>query len=123
MQWVSERDAADATLSHHALVLEADDLIEPAYVEFWKRILADGCAHATRSGWQSLTVEICERQSEADDQGFMHAKFRDAQGEPCGSSPNISCAAKLSPAWRSPAMTAWPSGGGSLSSSSTTTPS
>ena len=66
MQWISERDAADATLSHHALVLEADDPIEPAYVEFWKRILADGCAHATRSRWQSLTVEICERQSEAE---------------------------------------------------------
>src|SRR5689334_2684815 len=83
MQWISERDAADETLAHHALVLEADAPIEPAYAEFWKRILADGCAHAASSGWQSLSVEICERQSEADDQGFMHAKFRDARGEPC----------------------------------------
>src|SRR5262249_43927525 len=52
-------------------------------VEFWKRILADGCAHGPGSGWQSLSVEICERQSEADDQGFMHAKFRDEEGEAC----------------------------------------
>jgi hypothetical protein len=84
MQWISERDPADPMLAHYALALDARDPIEPAYVEFWKRILADGCAHAARSGWQSLSVEICERQSEVDDQGFMHAKFRNAQGEPCG---------------------------------------
>ena len=83
MQWISEPDADDASLAHHALVVDAGDPLEPAYVEFWKRILADGCALGPGSGWQSLTVEICERQSEADDQGFMHAKFRDAQGEPC----------------------------------------
>src|SRR5262249_24574844 len=82
-QWTSERDDADAELMHHALVLEADDPIGPAYVEFWKRILADGCTHGPGSAWQSLAVEICERQSEADDQGFMHVKFRDGQGEPC----------------------------------------
>jgi hypothetical protein len=83
MQWISERDATDATLAHHSLVLQADDPIGPAYVEFWRRILSDGCAHAANSGWQSLSIEICERQSEADDQGFMHAKFRDGEGEPC----------------------------------------
>jgi hypothetical protein len=83
MQWISEPDATEPTLTHYALVVEADSPIEPAYVEFWKRILADGCAHAASSGWHSLSVEICERQSEADDQGFMHAKFRDGQGQPC----------------------------------------
>ena len=83
MQWISEADANDATLMHQALVLEADDPIEPAYVEFWKRILADGCAHGPGSGWQSLSVEICERQSEADDQGYMHLKFRDGQHKAC----------------------------------------
>jgi len=83
MQWISERDENDATLMHHALALEANSPIEPAYVEFWKRILTDGCAHAASSGWQSLSVEICERQSEADDQGFMHAKFRNGDGKPC----------------------------------------
>jgi len=83
MQWISERDATDAALTHHALVLEADDPIEPAYAEFWKRILADGCAQGPGSGWQSLSVEICERQSEADDQGYMHVKFRDGQHRAC----------------------------------------
>src|SRR5262249_6012188 len=83
MQWISERDATDAALTHHALVLEANDPIEPAYVEFWKRILADGCAHGPGSGWQSLSVEICERQTEADDQGYMHLKFRDGQHRAC----------------------------------------
>lgn len=79
MQWISERDATDAALMHQALVLQADDPIGPAYVEFWKRILADGCAHAASSGWRSLGIAICERQSEADDQGYMHARFRDGQ--------------------------------------------
>ena len=83
MQWISEADADDATLMHHALVLDADDPIEPAYVEFWKRILTDVCAHGPGSGWKSLSVEICERQSEPDDQGYMHAKFRDGQNRAC----------------------------------------
>jgi hypothetical protein len=83
MQWISERDAADATLAHHALVLEADDPMEPAYVEFWKRILADGCAHGPGFGWQSLGIEICERQMAGDAPGYMHAKFRDGQHKPC----------------------------------------
>ncbi len=83
MQWISERDASDETLTHHALVLRSDDPIGPAYVEFWKRILSDGCVHAATSGWRSLSVEICERQSEADEQGYMHARFRDGQGKPC----------------------------------------
>jgi hypothetical protein len=76
MQWISERDTA-------ALVLQADDPIGPAYVEFWKRILSDGCAHAAASGWQSLGIEICERQSEADEQGCMQAGFRDGRRKPC----------------------------------------
>jgi hypothetical protein len=82
MQWISERDAADG-MTHHALVLQADEPIEPAYAEFWKRILSDGCAHAAASAWQSLSIEICERQSEADDQGYMHVEFRDGQHGPC----------------------------------------
>ena len=83
MQWISERDAADAALMHHVLVLQADSPIETAYIEFWKRILSDGCAQAASAGWQSLGIEICERQREADKQGYMHAKFRDAQHKPC----------------------------------------
>jgi hypothetical protein len=83
MQWISERDAADGTLMHQALVLQAGDPIGPAYIEFWKRILSDGCAHAATSGWQSLGIEICERQSEADEQGYMQAAFRDGRRKPC----------------------------------------
>src|SRR5215831_6776316 len=64
MQWTSERDAADAAQMHHALVLQADSPIETAYIEFWKRILSDGCAQAASAGWQSLGIEICERQRE-----------------------------------------------------------
>ena len=83
MQWISERDETDASLAHRALVLQSGDPIGPAYVEFWKQILSDGCAHADTSGWQSISIEICERQSEADDQGYMHVEFRDGQHEPC----------------------------------------
>ena len=68
---------------HQILVLPSDRPIGPAYAEFWKRMLSDGCAHAETSGWTSLGVEIFERQSEMDGQGFMHVKFRDGQRKPC----------------------------------------
>ena len=83
MQWISEGDARNGTLVHHILVLTSGRPIGPAYTEFWKRVLSDGCAHAASSGWTSLGVEIFERQSEMDGQGFMHVKFRDGQRKPC----------------------------------------
>ena len=84
MQWISECDARNGTLMHHVLVLSPDRPIEPAYTEFWKRMLSDGCTHAEASGWTSLGVEIYERQSDTDRQGgFMHVKFRDGQRKPC----------------------------------------
>ena len=83
MQWTSERDENDQSLIHHALVLRPDAPLGPALIEYWKRILTDGCANAATSGWRSLSIEICERQSEADSQGYMHAKFRDEQHKAC----------------------------------------
>ncbi len=83
MQWISECDARNGTLMHHVLVVSPDKAIEPAYAELWKRMLSDGCAHVDTSGWTSLGVEIFERQSAMDGQGFMHVKFRDGQRKPC----------------------------------------
>ncbi len=83
MQWISACDARDGTLMHHVLVLSSDKPIKPAYAEFWKRVLSDGCAHAEISDWRSLGVEIFERLSEMHGQGFMHVRFRDAERRPC----------------------------------------
>ncbi len=83
MQWISECDARNGMLMHHVLVLSSAKPIEPAYGEFWTRVLTDGCAHADTSGWTSLAVEIFERQSVMGGQGFMHVKFRDGQRKPC----------------------------------------
>jgi hypothetical protein len=81
--WTPEPDEKDPTLIHQALVLQPDAPLEPALIEFWKRILSDGCANAASSGWRSLSIEICERQTEQDSQGYMHATFRDGQRKPC----------------------------------------
>jgi hypothetical protein len=83
MRWIEESDKNDQNLVHQALVLEPDEPLGPAFVAFWKRILSDGCANAAGSGWRSLSIEIEERRSEEDDQGFMHAAFRDAQRKEC----------------------------------------
>src|SRR5262249_47925901 len=78
MEWITEPDEDDESLTQQVLMLPADAPLQPALVEFWKRILADGYAHAA-SGWQSLGIEICERQSEDDDTGYMRAAFHDGQ--------------------------------------------
>jgi hypothetical protein len=82
MKWTEEADRSDRTLLHHALVLEPGEPLQPAFVEYWKRLLADGCASAA-AGWQSLGFDIAERQVEEDDQGCMRAVFRNAQLRDC----------------------------------------
>lgn len=83
MKWTTEPDSRDPNLLHHALVLAPDDQLPPALIAFWKRILSDGCANATASGWVSLNIDTYDRQSEADSQGYMHAKFLNAQNRAC----------------------------------------
>ena len=84
MQWIDEPDAQDQNLTHHTLVLETDEPLAPAFIAFWERILSDGCAHAATSGWISLSIDIAERQSEDDQQGWTQAIFRNAQKRACG---------------------------------------
>ncbi len=83
MTWIAERDANDPTLVHQALVLQGDAPLAPALVEFWQRILADGGAAAASSACKSLSIEICEKQTEDDSQGYIRAMFRDALNKPC----------------------------------------
>ena len=75
MRWIDEADGGDA---HHALVLEAQEPLRPAFVEYWKRILADGCANPA-AGWAELAIDIAERQVETDEQGHMRAVFHNGQ--------------------------------------------
>lgn len=77
MKWSIEADQDEAA-PHHALVLAAEEPLRPAFVEYWKRILADGCAKAG-AGWVQLAIEIAERQVEAEEQGHMRAVFRNGQ--------------------------------------------
>lgn len=83
MEWIDERDRDDRKLVNRALVLTPNEPLAPALIAYWKRILSDGCAIAGSSRWASLSVEIVARQSEADDQGFMRASFRNAQHNGC----------------------------------------
>src|SRR5262245_45047772 len=80
MQWTNEPDENDRNLIDQALLLQSDEPLERAFIAFWDRILSDGCA---MSGWVSLSIDICERQCEADSQGWMHAAFLNAQRRPC----------------------------------------
>ena len=75
MKWIDEPDEKDASLVHHALMLEPLDPLPAAYVEYWKRILSDGCACAAASDWMSLSIDICDRQVDDDEAGYMHAMF------------------------------------------------
>ncbi len=83
MRWTTEPDESNPNLTHHALVLAPDEPLQPAFVMYWKRILSDGCASAATSGWRSLSIDTCDRQSANDSQGFMHAKFLNAQNRKC----------------------------------------
>ena len=80
MKWTEERDKSQ---THHALVLKPDEPLGSAFVEYWKRILTDGCANADTSHWVSLGFDIAERQIEDDDQGCIRAVFFDGLKKEC----------------------------------------
>lgn len=75
MKWIDEPDEKDVSLVHHALMLEPLNPLPAACVEYWKRILSDGCACAAVSDWMSLSIDICDRQVDDDEAGYMHAMF------------------------------------------------
>jgi hypothetical protein len=83
MQWTDEADSKDPNLNHHALALAPNEPLAPAFVEFWRRILSDGCSNAVVSEWRSLAIDIAERQSEPDTQGAVRAVFHNAQNRAC----------------------------------------
>ena len=83
MEWIDEPDENDRKLVNRALVLQPNEPLAPAFIAYWKRILSDGCAIAPPSRWASLSIAIEARQSEADEQGFMRAGFRNAQHKRC----------------------------------------
>jgi len=83
MDWINEPDEENQDLVQHALVLQPDEPLAPAFIVYWKRILSDGYAIAATSRWASLSVEIASRQSQQDEQGFMRATFLNAQHKHC----------------------------------------
>ena len=80
MKWTEERDKSQ---THHALVLGPDEALGPAFIEYWKRILTDGCANAGTSHWMSLAFDIAEQQIEDDEQGCIRAVYFDGQKKEC----------------------------------------
>src|SRR5262245_13184814 len=83
MKWTSEVDEDDPKVMQQALVLQPGEPLATAYVEYWKRILSDGCTNAATWAWQSLSIQICEQQSDADSQGWMETRFDNAQRRAC----------------------------------------
>src|SRR3977135_3434186 len=75
MEWTLEPDSKNTALAHHALVLEPDDPLLPAFIALWTRIFADAAAAPVPQA-QSFSVEIADRQTEDDTQGYLHAFFR-----------------------------------------------
>ncbi len=83
MEWIDETDEGDQKAVNHALVLQANEPLAPAFIAYWQRILSDGCAIAATSDWRSLSVEVQSRQTPQDDQGLMRAAFHNAQHKAC----------------------------------------
>jgi hypothetical protein len=83
MEWIDEPDEEDQDLVNHALVLQPNESLAPAFIAYLKRILSDGCAIAATSRWASLSIDIESRQSGENDQGFMRAGFRNVQHQQC----------------------------------------
>ena len=83
MEWIDEPEEENQDQFNHALVLQPNETLAPAFIAFWKRILSDGCAIAATSHWASLSIDIESRQSEEDDQGFMRASFCNIQHKHC----------------------------------------
>lgn len=76
MKWIQEPGASK---SHPAsvLIVEAGEPIAPAWVEFWKRVLADGANLVPPSRF-GLAIDIYARTFQADSTGEATANFRNS---------------------------------------------
>src|SRR5262249_28924533 len=83
MKWTSEVDEDDPKVMQQALVLQPDEPLATAYVEYWKRFLSNACANPATWPWHWLSIQIGEQQSDADSQGWMETRFDNAQRRAC----------------------------------------
>lgn len=79
MRWTTQAD----NVRNQVLVLEPQEPLLAACVEFWKRILADGIANAARVDWRSLNFDIVNRQVPDDSVGCLHAAFCNGRKREC----------------------------------------
>jgi hypothetical protein len=83
MNWTTEPNEDDRRIPNQVLVLDPDEPILPALVNFWRTLLSDACATGPSSPARCLCIEICEEQSEGDEQGCLHARFTDDRHQTC----------------------------------------
>jgi hypothetical protein len=83
MKWIDETAKLDAKQVRHVLVLQEDEPLPAAYVEFWKRLLTDARNFVAETHCMSLNFDIVEKQSEDDGTGYLQAIFRDGQQNEC----------------------------------------
>jgi len=76
MRWIDETDEDDASRRNHVLELASGDSLGPAFAALWTRMLSDPALAA--SDHRSLSFDIVDRQTEADEPGHLRAVFRAA---------------------------------------------
>ena len=75
MRWIEEPNKSFPKWPCHVLTTEQSEPLGPAWVEFWKRILPDGCRLVAASR-VALHMDIYARTFEADSMGEASAKFQ-----------------------------------------------
>jgi hypothetical protein len=77
MHWIEESNKTFPQWPNHVLATEPGEPLEPAWIEYWKRILAGGQALAPASRVK-LAIDIYARTFEADSMGQATAKFNNS---------------------------------------------
>lgn len=77
MHWTEEPSRTSPAWPKHVLVVDRNDPLAPAWVEYWKRILTEGSPLPIASRF-SLAVDIYARTFEQDSTGQCTAKFNNS---------------------------------------------
>jgi hypothetical protein len=77
MRWIEEPNKTFPQWPTHVLTTDSGEPLGPAWVAYWKRILAEGLALAPASR-AALAIDIYARTFEADSMGQATAKFNNS---------------------------------------------
>ena len=77
MRWIEEPNKSFPKWPHHVLLVEDSEPLQPAWVEYWKRILTEGF-ELPRGSRAALAIDIYARTFEKDSMGQTTAKFNNS---------------------------------------------